>query len=127
MFFTLIGWFFKGPLGRILDTIDKHGQNIVDKDKIKADAIAQFTNAQVSAINGGNKAVTWIMLGVAIPTIIHYAAVCFYSVFWCKGCYAPVTWTIAALPDQFAGWEGAIVLSFFVGATGMGLMKQFKN
>ena len=116
----------KGPLGRILDSIDKHGSDLVDKDKIKADAIAQFTNAQVTAINGNNWAVKWIMLGVAIPTIVHYAAVCFYSVLWCKGCAYPVTWTIAAMPPPFDSWEGAIVLSFFIGATGMGIMSRFK-
>ena len=115
------------PLGRILDSIDQHGRDLVDKDKIKADAIAQFTNAQVAAINGNNWAVKWIMLGVAIPTIVHYAAVCFYSVLWCRGCAYPVTWTIAAMPAPFDQWEGVIVTSFFLGAAAMNVAKNFKK
>jgi hypothetical protein len=126
MIFTFISWFFKGPLGRILDSIDKHGTDQVEKDKLKTAALNNFVNAQVAAINGGNPAVKWIMIGVAFPTIIHYAAVCLYSVFWCRGCMAPMTWTIAALPPPFDGWEGAIVMSFFIGATGMGIMSRFK-
>ena len=127
MFGLILSFLTGGPLQRILDTVDKHVDAGVKRDEIRAKAISDFTSAQVAAINGGNPADKWIMLGVAVPTLTHYAAVCFYSVFWCKGCMAPVAWTIAALPPPFDQWEGAVVMSFFVGATGMGLMKQFKN
>lgn len=120
----LLSFLTSGPLNRILDTIDKKVDAGVQRDQIKADAVKSYVSAQVSVVNGKG----WLFpLFFIIPVGLHFAAVCVYSVFWCAKCAYPVTWTIAALPAPFDQWEGAIVLSYFVGATGMGIMSRWNK
>ena len=120
---TFIGFFFQGPLGRILDSIDKHGTDQVQKDQMKADVVRSYTAAQAQVLTGKG----WMFpLLFAIPVGLHFAAVCVYSVFWCRGCAYPVPWTIAALPPPFDQWEGAIVTSYFVGALGKEIVARIK-
>lgn len=118
------GGLFKGPLGRILDTIDHRMDAGVQRDQIKAKAVSDFTQAQVAVVNGKG----WLFpLFFIVPVGLHFSAVCVYSVFWCRGCAFPAQWSIAALPAPFDQWEGAIVLSYFVGATGMGIMSRWSK
>lgn len=118
---AFLGSFFKGPLGRILDTIDKKMDVGVQRDQIKAKAISDFTNAQVAVVNGKG----WLFpLFFIIPVGLHFSAVCVYSVFWCRGCMYPVQWSIAALPAPFDNWEGVVVTSYFVGALGKDIVTR---
>jgi hypothetical protein len=111
----LLSFLTSGPLNRILDTIDKRTDAGTQRDLMRADVVKSYANAQVQALNGKG----WMFpLLFAIPVGLHFAAVCVYSVFWCKGCAYPVAWSIAALPPPFDSWEGMIVTSYFVGALG---------
>ena len=111
----LLSFLTSGPLNRILATFDKRTDAGTQRDLMRADVVKSYANAQVQSLNGKG----WMFpLLFAIPVGLHFAAVCVYSVFWCKGCAYPVAWSIAALPPPFDSWEGMIVTSYFVGALG---------
>lgn len=111
-----------GPLQSILGTIDKSIAAGVDRDKLKAEVVNNYTNAQVSVLNGRGWAFPLFFI---VPVGLHFAAVCVYSVFWCKACAYPVTWSIAALPPPFDQWEGIIVTSYFIGASAKEIVSRF--
>lgn len=123
LLFSLIASFFKGPLGRILDSIDKHGTDQVQKDQMKADVVKQWAASQAQVLTGPG---WWLPLFFVIPIALHFGAVCLYSVFWCHDCAYPQNWTIAALPGDMARWEGMIILSYFVGALGREVIARIK-
>lgn len=123
MFEFILSLFGKGFLTRILDTIDKKTDAGVQRDQMKADVVKSWASSQAQVLNGKG----WMFpLLFAIPVGLHFAAVCVYSIFWCHGCAYPVAWSIAALPVPFDQWEGAIVLSYFVGALGSGIVSRLK-
>jgi hypothetical protein len=120
----VLNWLTSGPLDRILTSIDKHGDAITDREKIKTDAVNQYVQAQVSIANSRQ----WFFpLFMLVPTAFHYAAVNVYSVLWCARCAFPVSWTIAALPSPFDQWEGLIVTSLFIGKAGEALISRLKK
>lgn len=124
IFGTLLSWLTSGPLDRILTSIDKHGDAITDREKIKSEAVQQFVQAQVQIANSRQ----WFFpLFMLVPTAFHYAAVNIYSVLWCARCAFPVTWTIAALPSPFDQWEGLIVTSLFIGQAGEAIIARFRK
>ena len=124
LLFTLLGLFTKGPLARILDTIDKHGSDAVENEKTKADVVKTYVLAQASVLNGPG---WWLPVVFAVPFAIHSGAVCLYSVFFCTSCMSPVRWTIAALPAPFDQWEGIIISSFFIGFAGIHIFANRKT
>jgi hypothetical protein len=124
IFGFLLSWLTSGPLDRILTSIDKHGDAITDREKIKSEAVQQFVQAQVQIANSRQ----WFFpLFMLVPTAFHYAAVNIYSVLWCARCAFPVTWTIAALPSPFDQWEGLIVTSLFIGKAGEAIIARFRK
>jgi hypothetical protein len=124
VFGFVLKWLTSGPLDRILTSIDKHGDAITDREKIKTDAVNQYVQAQVSIANSRQ----WFFpLFMLVPTAFHYAAVNVYSVLWCARCAFPVSWTIAALPSPFDQWEGLIVTSLFIGKAGEALISRLKK
>jgi hypothetical protein len=121
---TLLSWLTAGPLDRILTSIDKHGDAITDREKIKTDAVTAYVQAQVSVANSRQ----WFFpLFMLVPTAFHYAAVNIYSVLWCARCAFPVSWTIAALPSPFDQYEGVIVASLFIGKAGEAIISRLRK
>ena len=121
---TLLSWLTSGPLDRILTSIDKHGDAVTDREKIKTEAVSQYVQAQVSIANSRQ---WWFPILFLIPTGFHYAAVNIYSVLWCAKCAYPADWTIAALPSPFDQWEGLIISSLFIGKAGEALISRMKK
>lgn len=124
VFGFVLNWLTSGPLDRILSSIDKHGDAITDRERIKTEAVTQYVQAQVSIANSRQ----WFFpLFMLVPTAFHYAAVNVYSVLWCARCAFPVSWTIAALPSPFDQYEGAIVMSLFIGKAGEALISRLRR
>lgn len=121
---TIFSWLSSGPLDRILTSIDKHGSDLTDREKIKTDAVSQYVQAQVSIANSRQ----WFFpLFFVVPAGLWFAAVCLYSVLFCRGCAFPQTWTIAALPPPLDQWMGWIVTSLFIGRAGSDLLSRLKK
>lgn len=120
----LLNWLTSGPLDRILTSIDKHGDAVTDREKIKTEAVSQYVQAQVSIANSRQ----WFFpLFFVVPAGIWFASVCIYSVLWCRGCAYPQTWSIAALPPPLDQWMGWIVTSLFIGRAGSDLLARLKR
>lgn len=124
VFGFVLNWLTSGPLDRILSSIDKHGSDLTDRERIKSDAVTAYVQAQVSVANSRQ----WFFpLFLLVPTAFHYAAVNIYSVLWCARCAFPVSWTIAALPSPFDQWEGLIVTSLFIGKAGEAIISRLRK
>lgn len=124
---TIIGWFFKGPLSRVLDTVDSKIENETERQAIRLKAIEAFAQAQVAMMNGPGR---WLLYIFAVPLGAYYASVIGYSMLLCRGCAYPQTWTIAALPPPLDQWSWAIVCSFFgygAALAGVGMFKSKGN
>jgi len=120
----ILSWLSSGPLDRILTSIDKHGNDLTDREKIKTDAVSQYVQAQVSIANSRQ----WFFpLFFVVPAGLWFASVCLYSVLFCRGCAFPQTWTIAALPPPLDQWMGWIVTSLFIGRAGSDLLARLKK
>lgn len=112
------------PLSRLLDTIDKNTDSTTDRERIKAQAVESYVNAQASVLNGRG----WFFpLFFLAPAGFWFASVCLYSVFFCQRCAFPQTWTIAALPPPLDSWLGAIVGSLFIGKAGEQILAKFRK
>ena len=107
---SFITGFLKGPLGRVLDSVDKRIDAQSDRERIKADIIQTHYATRPGFMQAGG---FWLMLLFAAPLAFWFAAVCVYSVFWCAGCAFPQTWTIAALPPPLDEWSAQIVIAIF--------------
>jgi len=124
IFGFVLNWLTAGPLDRILSSCDKHGDAITDREKIKTDAITAYVQAQVSVANSRQ---WWFPILFLVPAGLWFAAVCVYSVLWCKGCAFPQAWSIAALPEPLNTWMGWIVSSLFIGKVGDALIARLKR
>jgi len=116
---SLIGGFFKGPLSRILDTVDHKIQADTDKEALKAEIIKTYFTTRADFMRAGG---FWLMLLFAVPAALHFGAVVAYSILWCRSCVWPQPWSIAALPSPMDSWEGAMVLAIF-GVVGLNRLK----
>lgn len=112
---TVLGWFTGDTLGRVLDTVDARVNNETERERIRTTAITEYAKQQVTYLSG--KA-WWFPLFFLIPTGAWYAAVCIYSILFCKACAFPQDWTIAALPPPLDEWAGVIITSLFIGKFG---------
>ena len=110
MFGAVLSWLTGGALDRILTTVDKSVAAQTDRDKIKADIIAEHYRTRASFMQAGG---FWLMLIFATPLAIWFGAVCLYSVLFCAGCVYPQEWTIAALPPPLDEWAGMIITAIF--------------
>lgn len=117
-------WLSAGPLDRILTSIDKHGSDLTDRERIKTEAVSQYVAAQVSIANSRQ---WWFPVLFLVPAGLWFGAVCLYSIFWCRGCAYPQTWSIAALPPPLDAWMGWIVSSLFIGKVGDTLLARLKK
>ncbi|MGY5791898.1 hypothetical protein ACXHXM_16805 len=121
---SLILGFFKGPLGRILDTIDKNTDATTERDRIKTEAVQSYVNAQAQVLTGRG---WWFPVLFLAPAGFWFGAVCVYSVLWCRDCAYPREWTIAALPPPLSDWMGAIVGSLFIGKAGEQILAKWRS
>ena len=124
MWGAFLSWMLSGPLDRIFKTIDNSVNNETTREQIKTDAVKSYLSAQVSILTGRG---WWFPLLFLVPAGLWFAAVCIYSVLWCKGCAFPQTWSIAALPSPLNEWMGAIVGSLFIGKAGGDLLARLKR
>lgn len=116
----ILGFLTGAPLSKVMDLVDAHMSNSLDKDKLKADIIkAQYETRSDYMRSGG----FWLMLLFAAPLALWWASVILYSVLWCQGCAYPQSWTIAALPPPLDEWAGLIVVSIF-GVIGVDRFKR---
>lgn len=121
MFF---GWLLKGPLDRILSSIDHKIDNETERQRVKTKAVETYMTAQVQWLSGR---AWWFPLLFLVPAGFWFAAVCVYSVLWCRGCAFPQDWSVAALPPPLDEWMGAIVASLFIGKAGQSLLGMLRK
>lgn len=121
---SIFSWLASGPLDRIFKTIDNSVDNQTTREQIKADLAKSYLSSQVAILTGRG---WWFPLLFMVPAGLWFAAVCVYSVLWCKGCAYPQTWTIAALPPPLDQWMGAIIGSLFIGKAGGEIISQLKR
>lgn len=119
-----LGWLTGGTLDRILSSIDRKMDNETERERMKTEAVSEYVRAQVSVANSRQ----WFFpLFFIVPAGVWFAAVCVYSVLWCRGCAYPQPWTIAALPPPLDSWMGWIITSLFVGKIGEGLLARLRK
>lgn len=124
MFATILKWLTGGTLDRILSTVDHTIDNTTEREKVKTEAVQAYVAAQVSIANSRQ---WWFPLLFLIPAGIWFAAVCIYSVLFCRGCAFPQDWSIAALPPPLDEWMGWIVGSLFIGKAGEMLIGRLRR
>ncbi|TGP25905.1 hypothetical protein EN828_10510 [Mesorhizobium sp. M2D.F.Ca.ET.185.01.1.1] len=124
IFGFVLNWLTSGPLDRILSSIDKHGSDITEREKIKSEAVSQYVAAQVQIANSRQ---WWFPILFLVPAGLWFGAVCLYSIFWCAKCAYPRAWSIAALPPPLDQWEGWIVSSLFIGKAGEAIIGKFRK
>jgi hypothetical protein len=124
MWSAILSFLLSGPLDRIFKTIDNSVNNETTREQIKTDAVKHYLSAQVAILTGKG---WWFPLLFLVPAGLWFAAVCVYSVLWCKSCAFPQPWTIAALPSPLNEWMGAIVGSLFVGKAGGDLIARLRK
>lgn len=113
MIAAVLRWLTGGFLDRAMSSVDKYVESTTDKERIKADVVKSYYDNRASWMSAGGFV---LLLMLAIPTSVHYAAVVLYSILWCAGCAYPADWTIAALPGVMAEWEGWIIIACVGGA-----------
>jgi len=120
----LFGWLATGPLDRILSSIDHKVDNETERERIKTEVVAEYLKAQAAISTGRG---WWFPLLFLVPAGSWFAAVCVYSILWCRGCAFPQSWSIAALPPPLDEWMGAIVASLFIGKVGSELVARLRR
>lgn len=121
---AIFGWLTGGTLDRILQTVDSRIDNETEREKVRTQAVSEYVKAHVEIANSRQ----WFFpLFFLAPAGFWFAAVCVYSVFWCKGCAFPQTWSIAALPSPLSDWMGIIVSSLFIGKAGEMLIGRLRK
>ena len=119
-----LGWLAGGPLDRILATVDRSTDNQTERERLRAEAVTAYVEAQAAIANSRQ----WFFpLFFLVPAGFWFAAVCAYSVLWCRGCAFPQDWTIAALPAPLDAWMGLVVTSLFVGKAGEALIGRLRR
>ena len=124
MFTAILNWFLAGPFDRIFKTIDHSISNETTREQIKTEAVKSYLSAQVAILTGKG---WWFPLLFLVPAGFWFAAVCIYSILWCKLCAFPQAWSIAALPAPLDQWMGAIVGSLFIGKIGGELVSRLRK
>lgn len=124
-FFTsILSWLTGGVLDRILKSVDNSIDNDTKREEVKAEVIKSYLSSQVAILTGRG---WWFPLLFLVPAGFWFAAVCIYSVLWCRACVFPQAWTIAALPPPLDQWMGAIVASLFIGKAGGELISRLRK
>ncbi|MEP7454313.1 hypothetical protein [Phyllobacterium sp. SB3] len=104
----ILGWFTGGTLSSILSTIDKHMQNKVTSEEVKADVTKTYVEAQARLLVGRT---WWFQLFFVIPLGLWWTSVIIDSIFIHSDWY---THSTAALPAPLDTWAGWIISALFV-------------
>ena len=107
---AILNWLGGGALDRALSTVDRAIDAKTDRERVKADLIAEHLRRRADFMAAGG---FWLMLLFAVPLAFWWATVLVYSVFWCAGCAYPQEWSIAALPPDLQEWAGLIIVAIF--------------
>ena len=107
----IVGFATGGVLDKIFDTIDTKVDNETERQAIKAEVTKTYVQAQANVLTEK----TWLLQFLyAVPLGIWFSSIIVYSIFWCKDCAYPQSWTIAALPEPLDEWSGAIITAVFL-------------
>lgn len=121
---AVLGWLTGGTLDRIMRTVETKIDNETERERIKTEAVKTYVETQATLANSRQ---WWFPLFFLIPAGVWFAAVCIYSVLWCRNCYWPQPWSIAALPPPLDEWMGWIVGSLFMGKAGEMLIGRLRK
>lgn len=105
---VILGWFTGGTLNSILSTIDKHMDNDVTKEQVKADVTKTYVQAQANLLVGRT---WWFQLFFVIPLGLWWTSVIIDSIMIHFAWYGHTT---AALPAPLDTWAGWIISALFV-------------
>lgn len=121
---SLLKFLFGSPLERVLQTVENTMDSETERERIKAEAVKTYVQAQASILTGKG---WWFPLFFIAPLGIWFAAVCIYSVLFCAQCAFPQPWSIAALPTPLDQWAGVIIGSLFLARYGENLLARLKK
>jgi hypothetical protein len=107
---ALLSFFTGGALDRVLRTVEKQVESKTDRERLKADILREHMRTRPDFMRAGG---FWLMAIFAVPLAFWWAAVLVYSVFWCRACAYPQTWSIAALPAPLNEWAGLMIVAIF--------------
>lgn len=124
MFRLLLNWLSGGVLDRLLQSWENQRDNETRREEIRADVDKTRIGAQAVVLTGPG---WWFPLLFLVPAGFWFAAVCVYSVLWCRACAYPQDWSIAALPPPLNEWMGGIVASLFIGKGIEGVVGRIRN
>lgn len=111
-------------LDRILTTVERRVDNETERERVRADVVAEYLRAQVAISTGRG---WWFPLFFIAPLGLWFASVCVYSVLFCRGCAFPQDWSIAALPAPLDDWAGVIISSLFIGRIGQEITARWRR
>lgn len=112
---SILGWLSRGPLDRILSTVDKRVEAETDKTRIKAKVVETYIQNRAGWMKSGG---IWTLIMFAAPAALWRGSVYIYSLLWCNVCMFPQDWAIGDIPPQFKNLDGWIVLAS-IGALGL--------
>lgn len=97
-----------GPLNRILATIDKRVDGETERQRVVADAVKHYVeaDAQQRATAMQSRVFWWVWAAFAIPVAFWFGAICLDSVFLFSG-------TIADLPPSVKPYATQIFSAIF--------------
>lgn len=134
MLWSLLLGLFKGPLDRILSTVDRKIDSETERQRIKSETVEKAIDAEISA-RTASKEIRVATAGFLEMRIITFLiAGCFVShlVLVTIDTNLQLGWGIAKFPAPFDEYEGTILLSFFglqaassgIGAIAAAIMKR---
>lgn len=112
----ILGWLTGGTLDRVLSTIDKHMDNKVTSEEVKAEVTREYVRAQSALLVGRT---WWFQLFFVIPLGVWWSAVILDSIFGFEA-------NVAALPPPLDTWAGWIISALFVVDGTKALIGRFK-
>lgn len=112
----LLKFFVGGSLDSLLSTINKHFDNDVRKEEIKADVTKKWIDAQANLLVGRT---WWFQLFFVLPLGMWWTAVILDSIFGWQH-------DILALPTPLDEWAGWIISALFIVDGGKALIGRFK-
>lgn len=115
--------FGSGALDRILDAVDRKVDSETERQRIKAETVQSYVNAQAKTLAGRG---WWFPLFFIVPLGFWWASVLVYSVLFCRTCAFPQEWSIAALPSPLDEWAGIMIGSLFIGRIGQQIIERWR-
>lgn len=105
---AILSFLGKGALGRILDTIDRRVDSETERQRVTADAIKHYVeaDAQQRATAMQSRVFWWVWAAFAAPVAFWFGAICLDSVFLFSG-------DIADLPPSVKPYATQIFSAIF--------------